>query len=48
MDRVTNVVIKEQKNLLIPREMPYSIIHLENMFKLSHLDVVIIDTNPTF
>jgi 4-hydroxy-3-polyprenylbenzoate decarboxylase len=43
------VVIKEQKKLiLVPRETPYSAIHLENMLKLSRLGVVIMDANPAF
>ena len=41
--------IKEQKKLiLVPREAPYSAIHLENMLKLSRLRVVIMDANPAF
>ncbi len=49
MHRAADVVIKEQKKLiLIPRETPYSAIHLENMLKLSRLGVVIMDANPAF
>ena len=49
MHRAADVVIKEQKKLiLVPRETPYSAIHLENMLKLSRLGVVIIDANPAF
>jgi 4-hydroxy-3-polyprenylbenzoate decarboxylase len=49
MHLVTDVVIKEQKKLiLVPRESPYSAIHLENMLKLSRLRMVIMDTNPAF
>ncbi|MDC1104852.1 UbiX family flavin prenyltransferase [Candidatus Thioglobus sp.] len=49
MHRVADVVIKEQKKLiLVPRETPYSAIHLENMLKLSRLGVVIMDANPAF
>ncbi len=47
--RAADVVIKEQKKLiLVPRETPYSAIHLENMLKLSRLGVVIMDANPAF
>ena len=49
MHRAVDVVIKEQKKLiLVPRETPYSAIHLENMLKLSRLGVVIMDANPAF
>jgi len=49
MHRTADVVIKEQKKLiLVPRESPYSAIHLENMLKLSRLGVVIMDANPAF
>jgi len=47
--RAADVVIKEQKKLiLIPRETPFSSIHLENMLKLSNLGVVILPPNPGF
>jgi 4-hydroxy-3-polyprenylbenzoate decarboxylase len=43
------VVIKEQgKLILVPREMPLSAIHLENMLKLARLGVVILPANPGF
>ena len=49
MHRAADVVIKEQKKLiLVPRETPYSAIHLENMLKLARLGVSIIDANPAF
>ncbi|QKQ24273.1 UbiX family flavin prenyltransferase [Candidatus Ruthia endofausta] len=49
MHRAADVVIKEQKKLiLVPRETPYSAIHLGNMLKLSRLGVVIMDANPAF
>ena len=49
MHRAADVVIKEQRKLiLVPRETPYSAIHLENMLKLSRLGVVIMDANPAF
>ena len=47
--RAADVVIKEQKKLiLVPRETPFSSIHLENMLKLSNLGVVILPSNPGF
>ncbi|WP_281951025.1 UbiX family flavin prenyltransferase [Nitrosophilus kaiyonis] len=40
--RAASVVIKEKKKLLIaPREIPFSSIALENMYKLSLLNVII-------
>jgi 4-hydroxy-3-polyprenylbenzoate decarboxylase len=49
LTRAADVFIKEKKPLIIaPREMPYSAIHLENMLKLSKLNVTIASTNPFF
>jgi 4-hydroxy-3-polyprenylbenzoate decarboxylase len=47
--RAADVAIKERKTLiLVPRETPFSAIHLENMLKLSRLGVVILPPNPGF
>ncbi len=47
--RSADVVIKEKRPLLImPREMPLSSIHLENMLKLSKLGVIIMPPVPAF
>lgn len=49
IERAADVVIKEQgKLILVPREMPLSVIHLENMLKLARLGVVILPANPGF
>ena len=49
LERAADVMLKERKKLvLVPRETPYSDIHLENMLKLSRMDTVIIDANPGF
>ena len=49
IDRAADVVIKEGRKLvLVPRETPYSAIHLENMLKLARLGVVILPPNPGF
>jgi len=49
IDRAADVAIKEQRQLiLVPREMPFSAIHLENMLKLARLGVVIMPANPGF
>jgi 4-hydroxy-3-polyprenylbenzoate decarboxylase len=47
--RAADVAIKERKTLiLVPRETPFSAIHLENMLKLARLGVVILPPNPGF
>ena len=47
--RVADVAIKEKRKLIIvPREAPLSAIHLENLLKLSRLDVIIIPACPAF
>ena len=49
IERAADVTLKERKRLiLVPRESPYSDIHLENMLKLSRMDAVIVDANPGF
>lgn len=49
IERAADVTLKERKKLIIvPRESPYSDIHLENMLKLSRMDAVIVDANPGF
>jgi 4-hydroxy-3-polyprenylbenzoate decarboxylase len=49
LERAADVTLKERKKLiLVPRESPYSDIHLENMLKLSRMGAVIVDANPGF
>ena len=49
LERAADVMIKEQRKLiLVPREAPFSAIHLENMLKLAHLGVCIMPANPGF
>ncbi|TVO58835.1 flavin prenyltransferase UbiX [Denitromonas halophila] len=49
IERAADVVIKEGRKLvLVPRETPFSAIHLENMLKLSRLGVCILPANPGF
>jgi 4-hydroxy-3-polyprenylbenzoate decarboxylase len=49
IDRAADVVIKERGQLiLMPREMPFSTIHLENMLKLSQMGVTIMPAAPGF
>lgn len=47
--RAADVCIKEKRKLLlIPRESPLSVIHLENMLKLAKLGVIIAPPVPSF
>ena len=47
--RVCDIALKEKRKLiLMPREMPFSAIHLENMLKLAKLGVVIMPPIPAF
>jgi 4-hydroxy-3-polyprenylbenzoate decarboxylase len=49
IERAADVAIKEGRQLiLVPRETPFSAIHLENMLKLARLGVVILPPNPGF
>jgi flavin prenyltransferase len=49
IERAADVMIKEgRKLILVPREAPFSAIHLENMLKLARMGVVILPPNPGF
>ena len=49
IERAADVAIKEgRKLILVPRETPFSAIHLENMLKLARLGVVILPPSPGF
>ena len=49
IERAADVIIKERRQLIVlPREMPLSPIHLENMLKLARLGVTIMPPNPGF
>ncbi len=49
IERAADVCIKENRRLiLVPRETPFSVIHLENMVRLARLGVVILPPNPGF
>lgn len=49
IERAADVMLKEHRQLiLVPREMPFSVIHLENMLKLARSGAVILPANPGF
>ncbi len=49
LSRAADVVIKERgKLILVPRETPFSEIHLENMLKLARLGATIVPACPSF
>jgi 4-hydroxy-3-polyprenylbenzoate decarboxylase len=49
LERAADVVLKEgHKLILVHREMPLSVIHLENMLKLARMGVTVMPANPGF
>ncbi|MEX0731379.1 MAG: flavin prenyltransferase UbiX [Aquisalimonadaceae bacterium] len=49
IERAADVILKERGRLiLVPREMPYSTLHLENMLRLSRAGAVIMPPSPGF
>lgn len=49
IERAADVVLKEGRKLvLVPRETPFSVLHLEHMLKLARAGAVILPANPGF
>jgi len=49
IERAADVALKERRQLiLVPREAPYSEIHLEHMLKLTRMGAVMIPASPGF
>lgn len=49
IERAADVALKERRPLiLVPRETPYSILHLENMLRLSRAGAVVLPASPGF
>lgn len=49
IERAADVILKEGRKLvMVPRETPLSVIHLENMLSLARMGVAILPANPGF
>ncbi len=49
IERAADVMLKEKRKLLlVPRETPFSVLHLENMLRLARAGAVILPANPAF
>ncbi|MCA3129900.1 MAG: flavin prenyltransferase UbiX [Betaproteobacteria bacterium] len=49
IERAADVMLKESRRLvLVPRETPFSAIHLENMLRLQRAGAIVLPANPGF
>jgi len=49
VERAADVALKERRKLIVvPRESPYSVVHLENMLRLTRAGAVVLPASPGF
>jgi 4-hydroxy-3-polyprenylbenzoate decarboxylase len=49
VERAADVALKERRTLIVvPRETPYSVVHLENMLRLTRAGAVVLPASPGF